>query len=236
MMHIATRGGFAACLRLFTYLGILAAWDQPVYAGLQASATKGRRAADVESSVPSSEPTTTEFAQGFQRSRSARQPGARIYKDKITPHWFAGNARFWYRNDLRGGGREFVVVDAERGRRSPAFDHDKLADALSKATDTKYPADRLPFDSIEFVDDAKAIQFRVSDAVWNCDLKSYECAKIDAKTTRREPEAGGQRPVREEPSRQGQERRGPNRSPISPDGKWTAIVQDHNVFVRARGL
>ena len=60
---------------------------------------------------------------GFQRSR--RVEG--YYKGQITPHWFAENKCFWYRNDLSGGAREFIVVNAEQGTRQPAFDHAELA-------------------------------------------------------------------------------------------------------------
>src|SRR5580700_7130764 len=56
-----------------------------------------------------------------------------IFKMRIAPHWFDGDNRFWYRNDLAGGAREFILVDAEHGTRAPAFDHQRLATALSKA-------------------------------------------------------------------------------------------------------
>ena len=72
---------------------------------------------------------------------------------RIAPHWFDRDNRFWYRNDLPGGVREFILVDAERGTRVPAFDHQKLAAALSKAAGGQvYKADHLPFDEIEFVE------------------------------------------------------------------------------------
>src|SRR4051812_2693196 len=38
----------------------------------------------------------------------------RVYRDRVTPTWFADNTRFWYRNDLAGGRCEFIVVDATR--------------------------------------------------------------------------------------------------------------------------
>ncbi len=41
--------------------------------------------------------------------------------------------RFWYRNDLAGGAKEFVLVVPEAGTREPAFDHVRLASSLSKA-------------------------------------------------------------------------------------------------------
>src|SRR5687767_7572446 len=88
------------------------------------------------------------------------EPQAGVYKARVNPHWFHGNTRFWYRNALPGGAREFIVVDAEAGTRRPAFDHGRLAKSLSQAAGKEYDADRLPFESIEFVEDAKAIRFR----------------------------------------------------------------------------
>src|SRR6185369_998708 len=60
-------------------------------------------------------------------------PERGVYKAQITPHWFQENTRFWYRNDLADGAKEFIVVDAEHGTRQKAFDHQKLAASLSKA-------------------------------------------------------------------------------------------------------
>src|SRR4029077_10108650 len=93
----------------------------------------------------------------------------KMFRAKVAPTWFPDNKRFWYRNDLRGGNKEFVLVDAERGIRQPAFDHAKLADELSKASGTTYKADKLPFDTIQFVDADKALQFQAGGATWKCD-------------------------------------------------------------------
>ncbi len=45
------------------------------------------------------------------------QTAPRVYRDHVAPHWQAGNAKFWYQNELPGGAKETVVVDAERGTR-----------------------------------------------------------------------------------------------------------------------
>src|SRR5262249_30682772 len=111
------------------------------------------------------------------------RPGSGVEKGEITPHWFADNTRFWYRNDLKGGVKEFVLVDAEQGKRQPAFDHAKLAAGLSKADGAKYQGDKLPFDSIDFVDDGKAVRFKVGGTTWKCDLETYECTRTEASNT-----------------------------------------------------
>src|SRR5947209_17815764 len=62
-------------------------------------------------------PSAQELQAAYQRlARRGRGPTG-VYKDKITPHWFQNNRRFWYRNDLRGGYRQFVVVDVQHGVR-----------------------------------------------------------------------------------------------------------------------
>src|SRR6266566_2819362 len=113
-----------------------------------------------------------------QRRGEVGGPERGVYKARINPHWFQNNTRFWYRNDLRDGAKEFIVLDAEHGMRQPAFDHQKLAAALSRAAATQFNADRLPFSEIEFIEHAKAIRFDAADKTWRCDLNSYECAAI----------------------------------------------------------
>jgi dipeptidyl aminopeptidase/acylaminoacyl peptidase len=106
-------------------------------------------------------------------------PPAGVYKSIITPHWFANGAKFWYMNALRGGAREFVLVEAEKGARQPAFDHAKLAAALSQAAGQEFKADHLPFTAIDFSEDGKSIQFDAAGKSWRCDLDSYQCLPQD---------------------------------------------------------
>jgi fermentation-respiration switch protein FrsA (DUF1100 family) len=183
-----------------------------------------------------------------------------VYKARIDPHWFENNTRFWYRNDLRGGTKEFVVVDAAHGTRARAFDHEKLAACLSKAAGAPYRADQLPFDWIEFGESAKVVRFQVGDITWDCDLASYECTRTGSGTMppketapernlppANEQESSGWSSPRPEdfaadseqpPPPQGRQpltRQGPRApvSPRSPDGKWTALIKENNVYVHS---
>ncbi len=172
-----------------------------------------------------------------QRRRAGRRVEG-VYRDRITPHWFADNTRFWYRNDLTGGTKEFIVVDAQQGGRQPAFDHEKLAAALSEATATTCQADRLPFDSIEL--NSSSVRFAIEDTVWQCDLDKYRCTPLP----QIEDIAPGETPRM---PRQRFEEITPETSadgtnlaydpPLyedstSPDGQWTASIEDYNVVVR----
>src|SRR6516165_1103209 len=60
---------------------------------------------------------------GQGRPQPARSGG--VYKARITPHWFDDNKRFWYLNDLPGGAKEFIIVEASEGIRRPALDHER---------------------------------------------------------------------------------------------------------------
>src|SRR4051794_15061720 len=105
------------------------------------------------------------------------QGGNNTFRMTITPHWFDDNTKFWYRNDNKGGTTEFILVDAEKGTRAPAFDHKKLASSLSEAAGAMYQGDKLPFQAIEFVDGGKAVRFAAGSTNWQCDLISYDCKK-----------------------------------------------------------
>jgi dipeptidyl aminopeptidase/acylaminoacyl peptidase len=184
--------------------------------------------------IPAGDPW--EPPQEPQRQAQGDRGPRLVFKDRVTPHWYGGGARFWYRNDLAGGAREFVKVDAVKGFREPAFDHQKLAAAFAKADPAaKVSADRLPFDSIAFLENANAVVFKVGDAHWKCSLDSYECSRANAEEVA-SAEASASQPsdAPAAPGRRSGER--PSQGRLnSPDGKWAAFVKDHNVFVKADG-
>lgn len=41
----------------------------------------------------------------------------KVFKTTLKANWFANNTKFWYRNDLAGDAREFILVD-EPARRA----------------------------------------------------------------------------------------------------------------------
>ena len=156
------------------------------------------------------------FAQGaledYQRAEKFLPGNVRhlVYVADVAPHWIEKTNRFWYR---RVGAKvglkesEFVLVDAEQNTSSPAFDHERLATALSQAAKQEYSATALPFSEIEFVDGGKAIRFSVDGAPWSCVLATYECQKEQA-----HPETANE--------------------VLSPNKRWAASVKEHNLYLR----
>jgi dipeptidyl aminopeptidase/acylaminoacyl peptidase len=184
-----------------------------------------------------------------QRRGGFGQPDRGVYKARIAPHWFTNNTQFWYRNDLRDGAKEFILVDAEKGTRQRAFDHDKVAAALAKAGGEDVKPDKLPFSDIEFIDNGNAIKFESSGKSWRCDLNTYQCVALATNSSAQlilpeNPDVTSQtsffagplspqEQTNQPPRAAGQRRRAAGRDLRSPDGKWTAFVRDHNVFIRS---
>jgi dipeptidyl aminopeptidase/acylaminoacyl peptidase len=155
----------------------------------------------------------------------------KVFKASVEPHWLAGNTSFWYRNDLTGGAREFVLVDAVRGKREPAFDHARLAAALSQQTGKEVKPTHLPLVALDFAEGGAILRLQVGDKVWRCDKAMYDLqedkAPLAVPAARpRKPEFPGRRRPGGGP--------GPGRSSRSPDGRWSALIKEHNVYVRSQ--
>ncbi len=110
----------------------------------------------------------------YERANRLRQRlEGKVSRQRVRPHWYARGTRFWYRNELPGGGHEYVRVDAVRGRREPAFDHQKLAQALRKAAGKDVAARQLPLEGLAFSDTDGEVRFRAFDKDWHCTLADY---------------------------------------------------------------
>ena len=152
--------------------------------------------------------------------------------------WIRNTNRFWYRKTVQGG-NAFVLVDADAQTKGPAFDHAKLAEALSTAMHGKYTAVTLPFTTFSFVDDDRAIEFSPTGPTpaaggtprptWRCTLQSYSCKESQPARGRGGRGGGLAGPVRAAGDINGAE---PQKS---PDGKLEALVRNYNVAVRQAG-
>ena len=101
-----------------------------------------------------------------------------VYGMSVSPVW-RDDGRFWYRNETRSG-VEFVMVDPARAAREPAFDHGRLAAALSAVTGQTYRAEALPFRGFELSADGRSLEVNVGRAGYRCDLGRYRCESVAA--------------------------------------------------------
>ncbi|HVZ78562.1 MAG TPA: DPP IV N-terminal domain-containing protein [Gemmatimonadaceae bacterium] len=124
----------------------------------------------------------------------------------VRPEWSSGD-RFWYRNTTANGW-EFIAVDAARKSRGPAFDHARMASAISQAAGGNYDAAHLPFAQLDFSPDGNAVGVDVRGQHYACDLRAYTCAAAPR---------GVAVP--------------PNAS-VSPDGSRAVFIRNWNLWMR----
>ncbi len=139
--------------------------------------------------------TRADYERAAQLSGLTR---GKVFKTTVRPHWFSNDRQFWYRNDLGHGICEFILVDAVAGLRRAAFDHARLATALSKVLSKDVAADRLPVDSIGFDDQLTTLRFSAGKQRWECPLTTYELREVKADSAVSEslPMLDGPRPSR----------------------------------------
>jgi dipeptidyl-peptidase 4 len=137
-----------------------------------------------------------------------------VYRSGVRPNWLPGE-RFWYRVTTADGS-EFILVDPAKGTRVPAFDHAKVAAALSAAASATYDAKRLPFIQFEFSPDERSISFTVRQRRWKCDLQTNQCTADTGGDTAAMPAAARARAL----------------ETLSPDKKRAAFIRDFNLWVR----
>jgi len=132
-----------------------------------------------------------------------------ISGNQVSPNWLEDGRRFWYRNNL-GEGHEFIIVDPSGPSRRQLFDHHRLAAAMSLADDTAYVGTKLPFNSFEFVEELRSIEFNARKKRFVCDITQYACTVGDT--------LPGNIPYVE-----------------SPDERWEAFVVEHDLYIRPKG-
>src|SRR6266581_710727 len=133
--------------------------------------------------IPRSDPPQTATAATNRLDGASQQWRGRfggqergVYKSQITPHWFQNNTRFWYRNDLRAGAKEFIVVDAERATRGRAFDHETVAKKIGEGVEPT----RLPINELRFSDDAQKVTLVGPDKSWELNVTTGELLEAPA--------------------------------------------------------
>ena len=155
-----------------------------------------------------------------------------MYRNSVQPNWLA-DERMWYRVTTADGS-EFIFVDPARGTREPAFDHAKLAAALSKASGTAYDGKNLPFQTIALSADSQSVSFTAGGKQWKCDRQGNACAE-DTNPVAPAAQQGGGRGGR---GGRGGFGGGGGRGgaagggAASPDGKYSVMIRDNNLWMR----
>ena len=121
---------------------------------------------------------------------------------QVRPNWIRDTETFWYR-DQRAGSAEYVLVDAEAAVKAPAFDHARLAEALTGVLDGEVDPTNLPITGIDVV--AGGLLLTAQGNRVELRLDDYNVKVL-----------GTSSPF----------------EMVSPDGRWSVFTQEHDLHVR----
>jgi len=148
-----------------------------------------------------------------------------VFKSNVHANWLQGGSSFWYRNILKDSAREYIIVNAIKGEKRKAFDHEKLAAALSKLSGEAIDAQHIKIDKLWYSKDAGQLAFEMKGKNWQCNLINYQCTKIDSL-----PKDTTQYPSLYQPRERWWSFATDS---ISPNKKWAAYIKEGNVFIES---
>lgn len=133
-----------------------------------------------------------------------------IYNLPSSINWIKNDERdrFWYKNRI-GEGFEYILVDPKSRSRKRAFDHYKLASALSEATDSAFVHYKLGLENLKFRQNTEVLYF------WLGEKERWVYNRITSELT-------GPEDVKPDPIDEIK----------SPDGKWVAFSKNENLWVK----
>ncbi|MEO5911668.1 MAG: DPP IV N-terminal domain-containing protein [Pelobium sp.] len=129
----------------------------------------------------------------------------------VRPNWLTED-RFWYQ-ESKPDGTTFIIVNPSKKTKKVAFDHQKIATALTKITGKSYEANQLPIERVVFDNDENAIRFSLGRTDYHYNFKTDKIEKEDnhapVSTLRRSSTAV-----------------------LSPNGKLEAFIKNDNLWVK----
>jgi dipeptidyl aminopeptidase/acylaminoacyl peptidase len=158
------------------------------------------------------------------------------YGTTVQPRWIGKTDSLWYNWRGREGATFYLVYPPAKVKR-PLFDHVKLAAALTTAHRKPYEPGKLPFTTLNFTKDHKAIRFTVDSSRYEWHLVTEEIRSMGR------PPRGDSLPPDEERTEGGGGGRGgrgggrggggPNQDfrNFSPDSTAFVFAKEHNLYV-----
>lgn len=156
----------------------------------------------------------------YQRADSILKLNDLVYHQISNVNWVDSTSTFWYQIKTRSG-IEYLLVDAAKKTRKPAFNTEKLVNELNKQPGIKTSAKSVNLQDLKIDTKKNSIHFVFKKAYWTCRLKNYELVKDSlVKEEKNDHHWGekfdelGNKPVN------------------SPDSLWIAFIRDYNVYIQ----
>ncbi|NNF13497.1 MAG: prolyl oligopeptidase family serine peptidase [Gemmatimonadetes bacterium] len=132
-----------------------------------------------------------------------------VYGANVRPGWL-DDGTFWYANDIPGG-TEYLLVDPGARRQGRAFDHQRMAQAMSVVLGTAVDPLELPIRDLTFEGHTVVVGVTTRPLLLECELTDYTC---NASHSALSPLNSGEVP--------------------SPDGALAVFIRGHDLWARDR--
>ena len=83
-----------------------------------------------------------------------------IFSTAVDPHWMKTGNKFWYTYETTSG-KKWYVVDPVKLTKTPMFDNDKLAAAITRIVKDPFDGKHMSLDNLKFVKEEQWISFEV---------------------------------------------------------------------------
>ncbi len=148
--------------------------------------------------------------------------GDKVFHDHVEPHWLTDDI-FWFADRLPRGEVEYILVDGRSAAHHPAFDHARLAAALSHATGKNLSGRHLQL-FITAIREPELLEFNAFGHGWQCNMRTWQL-------TRHNPYP---LPHFSPAFTPGNPNRWGPQNNFSPDGRWEVEIRNHNVVLHDR--
>ncbi|WP_316828245.1 S9 family peptidase [Pedobacter miscanthi] len=170
-------------------------------------------------------PNAGEMADAYQRSGKLDTALRNIpTNNDIIPFWNQSGTAFWYKKNLPNKTWEYYNVDAATGKRKTAFNHEKLAQIIEKATGKKQNPSKIQLTALGFADQGNISTLKIQDKWYHLNLNDYS---LSATKDTNIYYYNAKSPLQQRRSRW--QNISINR--VSPDGKKEMLIRGGNLFV-----
>jgi dipeptidyl aminopeptidase/acylaminoacyl peptidase len=184
----------------------------------------GSAATAQKNNLPAYKPSQAELSASYKRMElSDSLTRGSILKAGVVAGWQGDGQSFWYRNVLKDSLTEYIYVNASDGKKIKLFDNEKVAAALSKASDSTFSAKKLMLYDIRFTDPNSNLIIQVKRQWYNYNKATHSAEKIDKPNIEKPKDLGW--------TRQRSRWQRFRADSISPDKKQKAYVRNGNIFL-----
>lgn len=148
-------------------------------------------------------------AKNYERAWKMMSPDLHDHiTGEVQNRGWLDHGRLWFCRSTADGPSWFIA-DPQSKKIRKAFDHEKLAAALSAASGKELAADDLPVRRISLKDNGKALVYNTEKHRYQCDLTTYRCV---------------------EKEKEGPDKTYYNNASFSPDDRYRAFIRDHDLW------